>query len=192
MKRTMSKSDRIIDAAVKVIAKNGYHGAKVTAIAKEAGVADGTIYLYFKNKEHLLISLFQAKMGSFIEYSEAQIAHHQSATQQLAGLIEAHLEQLSVDYDLAVVTQIELRQSNQEMRHNIAAVLKPYLHLIDRVIRNGMESGEFSNELDYRLARQMVFGTIDEVVTSWMASGFKYELLETRHGIHRMLIKGLS
>ncbi len=66
MKRTMSKSDRIIDAAVKVIAKNGYHGAKVTAIAKEAGVADGTIYLYFKNKEHLLISLFQAKMGSFI------------------------------------------------------------------------------------------------------------------------------
>ncbi|MCT4778803.1 MULTISPECIES: TetR/AcrR family transcriptional regulator [Exiguobacterium] len=192
MKRTMSKSDRIIDAAVKVIAKNGYHGAKVTAIAKEAGVADGTIYLYFKNKEHLLISLFQAKMGSFIEYSEAQIAHHQSATQQLAALIEAHLEQLSVDYDLAVVTQIELRQSNQEMRHNIATVLKPYLHLIDRVIRNGMESGEFSQTLDYRLGRQMVFGTIDEVVTSWMASGFKYDLLETRHGIHQMLIKGLS
>ena len=192
MKRTMSKSDRIIDAAVKVIAKNGYHGAKVTAIAKEAGVADGTIYLYFKNKEHLLISLFEAKMGSFIEYSEAQIAHHQSATEQLAGLIEAHLEQLSVDYDLAVVTQIELRQSNQEMRQKIAAVLKPYLHLIDRVIHNGIESGEFSTELDHRLARQMVFGTIDEVVTSWMASGFKYDLLETRHGVHRMLIKGLS
>lgn len=192
MKRSISKSDRIIDAAVKVIAEHGYHGARVTAIAKEAGVADGTIYLYFKNKEHLLISLFEAKMGSFIEYSEGQIAKEEKATSQLEALIESHLEQLSADYDLAVVTQIELRQSNQEMRLKIAGVLKPYLRLIDRVILHGMESGEFAKDLDHRLARQMVFGTIDEVVTSWMASGFKYDLMDTKAGIHRMLVKGLS
>jgi len=192
MKRSISKSDRIIDAAVKVIAEHGYHGARVTAIAKEAGVADGTIYLYFKNKEHLLISLFEAKMGSFIEYSEVQIAKEEKATSQLEALIESHLEQLSADYDLAVVTQIELRQSNQEMRLNIAGVLKPYLRLIDRVILHGVKSGEFAQDLDHRLARQMVFGTIDEVVTSWMASGFKYDLMDTKAGIHRMLVKGLS
>ncbi|WP_114569968.1 TetR/AcrR family transcriptional regulator [Exiguobacterium flavidum] len=192
MKRSISKSDRIIDAAVKVIAEHGYHGARVTAIAKEAGVADGTIYLYFKNKEHLLISLFEAKMGSFIEYSEAQIAKEEKATSQLEALIESHLEQLSADYDLAVVTQIELRQSNQEMRLKIAGVLKPYLRLIDRVILHGMKAGEFAQDLDHRLARQMVFGTIDEVVTSWMASGFKYDLMDTKAGIHRMLVKGLS
>lgn len=192
MKKNMSKSDRIIDAAVKVIANHGYHGAKVTAIAKEAGVADGTIYLYFKNKEHLLVELFATKMGAFIDYSKQQIALSSSAGEQLHALIEAHLEQLSADYDLAVVTQIELRQSNLELRRQIGEVLKPYLNVIDELVRHGIDTGEFAADLDYRLARQMIFGTIDEIVTSWMASGFKYDLMTTLPKVHRMLLKGLT
>ena len=192
MTKNGSKSDRIIDAAVKVIAHHGYHGAKVTAIAKEAGVADGTIYLYFKNKEHLLIELFQTKMGLFIDYSKQQIEQETAAGDKLYRLIESHLKQLSADYDLAVVTQIELRQSNLALRQKISEVLKPYLNLIDAVVKHGMETGEFDSGLDYRLARQMIFGTIDEVVTSWMASGFKYDLLATLPNVHHMLKKGLA
>lgn len=192
MTKNGSKSDRIIDAAVKVIAHHGYHGAKVTAIAKEAGVADGTIYLYFKNKEHLLIELFQTKMGLFIDYSKQQIEQETAAGDKLYRLIESHLKQLSADYDLAVVTQIELRQSNLALRQKISEVLKPYLNLIDAVVKHGMETGEFDSGLDYRLARQMIFGTIDEVVTSWMASGFKYDLMSTLPNVHHMLKKGLA
>ena len=192
MTKNGSKSDRIIDAAVKVIAHHGYHGAKVTAIAKEAGVADGTIYLYFKNKEHLLIELFQTKMGLFIDYSKQQIVQETAAGDKLYRLIESHLKQLSADYDLAVVTQIELRQSNLALRQKISEVLKPYLNLIDAVVKHGMETGEFDSGLDYRLARQMIFGTIDEVVTSWMASGFKYDLMTTLPNVHHMLKKGLA
>lgn len=192
MTKNGSKSDRIIDAAVKVIAHHGYHGAKVTAIAKEAGVADGTIYLYFKNKEHLLIELFQTKMGLFIDYSKQQIEQETAAGDKLYRLIESHLKQLSADYDLAVVTQIELRQSNLALRQKISEVLKPYLNLIDAVVKHGMETGEFDSGLDYRLARQMIFGTIDEVVTSWMASGFKYDLMSTLPTVHHMLKKGLA
>ena len=192
MTKNGSKSDRIIDAAVKVIANHGYHGAKVTVIAKEAGVADGTIYLYFKNKEHLLIELFQTKMGLFIDYSKQQIEQETTAGDKLYQLIESHLKQLSADYDLAVVTQIELRQSNLALRQKIGEVLKPYLNLIDAVVKHGMETGEFDRDLDYRLARQMIFGTIDEVVTSWMASGFKYDLMSTLPKVHHMLKKGLA
>ncbi|WP_215191912.1 TetR/AcrR family transcriptional regulator [Exiguobacterium sp. s7] len=192
MTKNGSKSDRIIDAAVKVIADHGYHGAKVTAIAKEAGVADGTIYLYFKNKEHLLIELFQTKMGLFIDYSKQQIERETTAGDKLYQLIESHLKQLSADYDLAVVTQIELRQSNLALRQKISEVLKPYLNLIDAVVQHGVDTGEFDQELDYRLARQMIFGTIDEVVTSWMASGFKYDLMSTLPKVHHMLKKGLA
>lgn len=192
MTKNGSKSDRIIDAAVKVIANHGYHGAKVTVIAKEAGVADGTIYLYFKNKEHLLIELFQTKMGMFIDYSKQQIEQETTAGDKLYQLIESHLKQLSADYDLAVVTQIELRQSNLALRQKIGEVLKPYLNLIDAVVKHGMETGEFDRDLDYRLARQMIFGTIDEVVTSWMASGFKYDLMSTLPKVHHMLKKGLA
>ncbi len=92
MTKNGSKSDRIIDAAVKVIADHGYHGAKVTAIAKEAGVADGTIYLYFKNKEHLLIELFQTKMGLFIDYSKQQIERETTAGDKLYQLIRVAFE----------------------------------------------------------------------------------------------------
>ena len=107
-------------------------------------------------------------------------------------LIESHLKQLSADYDLAVVTQIELRQSNVVLRQKIGEVLKPYLNLIDSVVKHGIETGEFDKDLDYRLARQMIFGTIDEVVTSWMASGFKYDLMSTLPNVHHMLKKGLT
>ena len=71
-------------------------------------------------------------------------------------------------------------------------VLKPYLNLIDAVVQHGIDTGEFDRELDYRLARQMIFGTIDEVVTSWMASGFKYDLMSTLPKVHHMLKKGLA
>lgn len=82
---------QIIDAAVVVIAENGYHQSQVSKIAKQAGVADGTIYLYFKNKEDILISLFKEKMGQFIERMETDIQKKPSAKEKLLLLIEEHL-----------------------------------------------------------------------------------------------------
>src|SRR4051794_14081424 len=74
LKKNKPKYMQIIDAAVVVIAEHGYHQAQVSKIAKQAGVADGTIYLYFKNKEDILISLFEEKMGTYIEKIEAMMA----------------------------------------------------------------------------------------------------------------------
>ena len=107
---------QIIDAAVVVIAENGYHQSQVSKIAKQAGVADGTIYLYFKNKEDILISLFKEKMGQFIERMENDIQKKPSAKEKLLLLIREHFRLLSQDHHLALVTQLELRQSNLELR----------------------------------------------------------------------------
>lgn len=73
MKKEKPKYNQILDAAVEVIAENGFHRSQVSKIAKKAGVADGTIYLYFKNKEDLLVSLFQNKMGNFTSESGRQL-----------------------------------------------------------------------------------------------------------------------
>ncbi|MBT2754515.1 TetR/AcrR family transcriptional regulator [Mesobacillus foraminis] len=190
MKRNKPKFRQIIDAAVVVIAENGYHQAQVSKIAKQAGVADGTIYLYFKNKEDILISLFQEKMGVFIEIIEEKIEGKDSAAEKLLMLVENHFKLLSEDHHLAIVTQLELRQSNKELRLKINEVLKGYLMLIDRILIEGIEKGEFSGSLDIRLARQMIFGTIDETVTSWVMNDLKFDLPSQAEKVHRLLICG--
>ncbi|MED4203131.1 TetR/AcrR family transcriptional regulator [Neobacillus mesonae] len=192
MKKSKPKYMQIIDAAVIAIAENGYHQAQVSKIAKQAGVADGTIYLYFKNKEDILISLFEEKMGSFIEEIDNLIAGKQTATEKLLMMVETHFELLSRDHHLAIVTQLELRQSNKELRLKINEVLKGYLKVIDKILIEGKENGEFSSTLDVRLARQMVFGTIDETVTSWVMNEEKYDLKALASPVHQLLINGFG
>ncbi|MDX8359357.1 MULTISPECIES: TetR/AcrR family transcriptional regulator [Bacillaceae] len=190
MKRNKPKYKKIIDAAVIVIAENGYHQAQVSKIAKQAGVADGTIYLYFKNKEDILISLFQEKMGSFIEKISEEIAGMESAKEKLLLLIEKHFKLLSDDHHLAIVTQLELRQSNKELRVKINDVLKGYLKVLDHIILAGIDRGEFRKNLDIRLARQMIFGTIDETVTSWVMNDQKYDLVTLAYPLHHLVVSG--
>src|SRR5699024_11862664 len=108
----------------------------LSKIAKQADVADGTIYLYFKNKEDNLISVLKEKMGSFIKYIDYKIKVEVTAEKQLLALIETHFSQLSENKYLAIVTQLELRQSKPKLREEINNVLKDYLDIIDFVIQN--------------------------------------------------------
>ncbi|NGQ94419.1 TetR/AcrR family transcriptional regulator [Brevibacillus sp. SYP-B805] len=190
-KKTGEKYQAIIDAAVAVIAKHGYHNAQVSRIAKEAKVADGTIYLYFENKDDILISLFNEKMGQFIETCRGRIAEAKTIEEKLYVLVHAHLSQLAKDPNMAKVTQIELRQSNPEVSKGIGAVLKQYFNLIDDVIRTGIEQGTFRPETDVRMARMMIFGTLDEATTSWVMKQCKYDLVSLVDPIHNLFLYGL-
>ncbi|WP_080874196.1 TetR/AcrR family transcriptional regulator [Oceanobacillus timonensis] len=192
MKNQKPKYHQIIEAAVKVIAENGYHGSQVSKIAKEANVADGTIYLYFKNKEHILVSLFEVKMGEFIDQIARAIEESDTASDQLYTLIKMHFRQLSSDYYLAIVTQLELRQSNISLRMQINQVLKPYLTVIDGIIQKGIKQQQFREDLNIPLVRQMIFGTLDEIVTNWVMKEQKYPLVDMAPEIHRMLVSALS
>ncbi|EMI12522.1 fatty acid metabolism regulator protein [Bacillus stratosphericus LAMA 585] len=191
LKQKRPKYMQIIDAAVVVIAENGYHQSQVSKIAKQAGVADGTIYLYFKNKEDILISLFKEKMGQFIERMENDIQKKPSAKEKLLLLIREHFRLLSQDHHLALVTQLELRQSNLELRQKINEVLKGYLNMLDSILTEGKKTGEFRQNLDVRLARQMVFGTIDETATTWVMNDQKYDLPALAESVHDLLLNGI-
>ncbi len=192
VRKDKPKYKQIIDAAVIVIAENGYHQAQVSKIAKQAGVADGTIYLYFKNKEDILISVFQEKMGVFVSKLEQIIARDLTASSKLGLMIESHFELLASDIHLAIVTQLELRQSNPELRTKINDVLREYLKLMDQILVKGMEDGEFDAKMDIRLARQMVFGTMDETITTWVMNDHKYDLIELAPKVHCLLLKGMQ
>jgi TetR/AcrR family transcriptional regulator, fatty acid metabolism regulator protein len=192
VKRDRPKYRQIIDAAVIVIAENGYHQAQVSKIAKEAGVADGTIYLYFKNKEDILISVFREKMAIFITNLQEVLDKDFDTSERLLKMIANHFRVLHEDRHLAIVTQLELRQSGKKLRLRINEVLKDYLDLLDVILVEGIKNGELSSTLDVRLGRQMVFGTIDETVTSWVMNNQKYDLMKLSPEVHRLLLNGMK
>lgn len=190
-KKTGEKYQAIIDAAVRVIAKHGYHNSQVSRIAKEAKVADGTIYLYFENKDDILISVFNEKIGQFIETCRERIAAAETVQDKLYILIQSHLSQLAQNPEFAIVTQIELRQSNEKISKGIGEVLKTYLTLIDGIIEQGIAEGVFREGVDVRMARKMIYGTMDETATSWVMKQCKYDLTSLVEPIHDLFLFGL-
>lgn len=191
MNKDRPKYRQIIDAAVVVIAENGYHASQVSKIAKQANVADGTIYLYFKNKEDILISVFKEKMGHFIEKIDQAISEQETVSDKLLTLIKMHYKQLSESPHLAIVTQLELRQSKPELRKEINNVLKSYLNVIDEIVQQGIEENEIRKDINPQLIRHMIFGTLDETVTTWLMKSQRYSLLDQVEEIHTLLTKGI-
>ncbi|KKM09247.1 hypothetical protein SY88_19655 [Clostridiales bacterium PH28_bin88] len=191
VKRTGEKYDAIIDAAVRVFAETGYHRAQVSRIAREAGVADGTVYLYFESKEDILISLFQTKMGEFIETIRSEIEGLEDVGEKLSRVVSGHFRQLGNHRELAMVTQIELRQADPGIAQGISQPMKQYFELIEDLVREGQVKGQVPADVDARLARKMIFGTMDEVVTSWVMSSRIYALEGLSEPVFRLLARGL-
>ncbi|MFD2333771.1 TetR/AcrR family transcriptional regulator [Cohnella sp. GCM10020058] len=187
----LHRFEGILDAAVKVFAEHGYHGSQISRIAKEAGVADGTIYLYFKNKEDILVSLFRERLGGLIGKFEASARDSKTAEEALRTICALHYAELERHPLLAHVTQIELRQSAIELRKEIGKTLKPYLRLIENVLLEGMTSGAFRAELDVKLSRQLIFGAMDEAVSSWLLSDRKYSLSAQVEGTVDFFLRAL-
>ncbi len=166
----------ILEGAMKVFAENGFHKSQVSRIAKEAGVADGTIYLYFKKKEDILTSLFQEKLGELVEKFNLAVRESTSPKDALRKICEIHFSELENNIHMAYLTQIELRQSDLELRKEIGLALKRYIILIENILEKGKNDGSFRSDLDVKLVRLLIFGGMDEVVTSWLISGQKYSL----------------
>lgn len=191
-KKTGDKYQAIIEAAVKIIAEYGYHSAQVSKIAREAGVADGTIYLYFKNKEDVLISLFRNKMGEFTSIVREELKDIKDPFEMLAKLIYIHFAKLQADRNLASVLQIQLRQSEHSIRKGISEIIRGYYSIIEELVSYGIERGSFSPEINPRVARKIIFGSLDEVTTCWVLSSKKYLLTTMTVPVYNILAQGLS
>ena len=174
--KNSDKHPRILDAAVKVFARKGFFQARVAEIAREAEVADGTIYLYFKNKDDLLISIFEEKMRQVIASFRSAIARETDARARLRCLIRMHLEGFQAYPELAAVLQVELRQSSRFMREYEKVELRQYFDLIGDIVVQGQGEGLFRQDLPLSLVKRMIFGTLDEVVSTWVMAGSSYDL----------------
>jgi TetR/AcrR family fatty acid metabolism transcriptional regulator len=170
------KREAILRAAIKVFAGKGFFNSKVADIASEAGIADGTVYLYFKSKEEILHSVFDRAMGEFISEGKREIAGIDEADLRLRRIAELHLERLGADRDLAIVFQVELRGSTKFMEEFSAAGFAEYLGIIHQTIEDGQRDGTFRPDLNATVCSKILYGALDEMVTNWILSKKSYPL----------------
>lgn len=176
-RRSRDKHPAILRAAIKVFGRNGFFNSKVADVAREAGVADGTVYLYFKNKEDILISIFTHIMDEAISEGRKALAGIRDPREKLRRVAYMHLERLGKDRDLAVVFQVELRQSTKFMEQFSAAQVKKYLEIIRDILLEGQQKGLFRQNFDPGLAAMLFFGVLDEMATNWILSRRRYRLV---------------
>lgn len=170
------KREAILRAAIKVFARNGYFNSKVSDIAGEAGIADGTVYLYFKSKEEVLHSVFDRAMEEFISEGKKEIAEIEDVVEKLRKIARLHLQKLSADRDLAIVFQVELRGSTKFMEEFSASGFAKYLDIIRQTIVEGQKQGVFRKDLNATICSKIFYGALDEMVTNWILSKKDYAL----------------
>jgi len=188
----VDKRDAILRAAVKVFARNGYFQSQVADVARVAGVAAGTVYLYFRSKDDLLVSIFERTMRDAIDEGKAALAGVPDPAERLRHIARLHLERVGRDRDLAVVVQVELRQSIKFMERFSSTHLQDYLTLIRRTIAEGQETGAFRRDVNANTAAKVFFGALDEMATNWMLSRRKYALAGDADAVVDLLIGGLG
>jgi TetR/AcrR family fatty acid metabolism transcriptional regulator len=185
------KREAILRAATKVFARSGYFNSKVADVAKVAGVADGTVYLYFKSKEDILRSIFDRGVGEVLSEARARIAAVADPRERLREIARLHLERLGANRELAIVFQVELRGSTKFMEEFSAAGLAEYLRLIRETFEQGQRAGVFRASLNPKLVAKVIFGALDEMATNWILSQRRYKLAPLADTVLDIILDGV-
>lgn len=161
------KRERILAAAISVFAQKGFYATRVSEIAKAAGVADGTIYLYFQNKEDVLVSIFRDRIGQLIEVLKREIAKAGTVEEKIRRIVELQLGLLEGQRDLAEVVTVNLRQSSSLLKQYAVPLFKEYLDVIAGVIAEGQKDGTLRADLNPKIAARALWGGLDGIALTW-------------------------
>jgi TetR/AcrR family transcriptional regulator, fatty acid metabolism regulator protein len=188
----IDKRGAILRAATHVFARKGYFNSKVSDIAGEAGIADGTVYLYFKSKDEILHSIFDRAMVEFIAEGRRELENIVDPVAKLQRIAQLHLEKLGADREMAVVFQVELRGSTKFMQEFSAAGFAEYLDIIRSTISEGQEAGIFRTDMKPIVCAKILYGALDEMVTNWILSKKTYPLAPMADEVLKIFFGGVS
>jgi len=190
--RDPEKPQQIIEAAVRVFARRGYYNSRVSDIAREAGIAAGTIYLYFKTKDDILVTLFRNKMAEFVDALRKAIANEPDAASKVRRLVWLHFSRLEEDPELAEVLQVELRQGQKFFRGASGQEIGAYFALIASALGEGVSEGCFRSDVSIKVATKMLFGAMDQMATSWVLGKRGYRLVDTADAVADIFLQGVA
>jgi TetR/AcrR family transcriptional regulator, fatty acid metabolism regulator protein len=188
----LEKRDAILRAATQVFARRGYFQSQVADVARAAGVAAGTVYLYFRSKDDLLVSIFERTMKETLAEGRAAIAAVGDPRERLRRIARLHLERMGRDRDLAVVFQVELRQSTKFMERFSSTYLRDYLGIIRDTISEGQAAGTFRATVNPTVAAKALFGALDEMATNWILTTRPYALADQADEVIDLFLNGVT
>lgn len=177
---------------MKVFARQGFHQSTVAQIAKEAGVADGTIYLYFKNKNDILVNFFSYKTKLVFDRFREEVDKADNSFDKLRNLIRRHLAEFQRDRDMAVVYQVETHQNSRLVEEQIRQMSKMYHDIISEIVEIGQEEGNIRKDLYVGLVKRFVLGGVDEVINTWIHSEGTYDLVSMADPLVDLFIRGIG
>lgn len=186
------KYHQILEAAVKVFARQGFYQSTVAQIAKEAGVADGTIYLYFKNKDDILVQFFSYRTKQVFESFRGEVDRAEASSDKLRNLVRRHLAEFQRDRDGAVVYQVETHQNSRLAEAQIREMSQMYRDLISEIVEQGQQEGTIRKDLYVGLVKRFVIGAVDEVINTWLHSNEEYDLVSMADPLVELFIKGIG
>jgi TetR/AcrR family fatty acid metabolism transcriptional regulator len=192
---TKDKNDkyhRILEAAVKIFARQGFRQSTVAQIAREAGVADGTIYLYFKNKDDILVQHFRFKIQQVFDRFREEVNRAETSVDKLRNLVRVHLAEFQRDPDMAVVYRVETHQNQRLAEEQIRAMSKMYLDIIAEIVEQGQQEGFIRRDLYLGLVKRFILGAVDEVIGTWLHSGGTYDLVSMADPLVDLFFRGIG
>ncbi len=190
--KSADKHNKIIRAATKVFAKKGFFNARISDIAKEAKVADGTIYLYFNNKFDILLTVFEQEIGKLVDQVKVLLAEEDDPRRMLEIFIAKHLQEMKKNKNLAEVIQIELRQTNKLVRDYRNNRFSEYINIISTIIKQGQSENVFRQDILPGIAKRAIFGALDEIARIWnLDLVSEYSMDETVQQVINIFLLGI-
>ncbi len=175
-----------------MFAKQGFHQATISQIAEQAGVADGTIYLYFKNKDDILVQFFNYKTKQVFGRFREVVDKAENAKEKFLNLIRRHLEEFMRDRDMALVYQAETRKNSRLVENQINEMAKTYLDIVSEIVEQGQEEGSIRKDLYMSLVKRFILGAVEEVINTWLRSGAKYDLVSMADPLVDLFMRGIG
>jgi TetR/AcrR family fatty acid metabolism transcriptional regulator len=191
-KEKNNKYHLILEAAVKVFSRQGFYQSTVAQIAREAGVADGTIYLYFKNKDDILVQFFSYRTKQVFERFRAEVNKSDNSLDKLRNLIRRHLTEFQRDRDMAVVYQVETHQNSRLAEDQIREMSQMYQDLVSEIVETGQQEDSIRKDLYVGLVKRFILGAVDEVINTWLHSDKNYDLVSMADPLVDLFVRGIG
>ncbi|MCF8029688.1 MAG: TetR family transcriptional regulator [Desulfohalobiaceae bacterium] len=187
-----AKYEQILEAAIRVFARQGYHNSTISQVAREAGVGDGTIYLYFKNKDDILDNFFSYKTTQIFSQFKEEVDTCHNALEKLERLVASHLTEFEQNRDLAVVYEVETRMRRHLSDEKIKEMSRMYFDLVAEIVEQGRQEGTIRQNIPVHLVKQYLIGAVDEVITTWLYSSKDYRLVSQAEPLVDLFINGIG
>jgi TetR/AcrR family transcriptional regulator, fatty acid metabolism regulator protein len=192
MKRNSDKYHQILTAAIKVFAERGFAQSTISQIAQEAGVADGTIYLYFKNKDDILVQFYERMTDHVSSCFWEAVEEGQTALQKLQNLVRAHLEVFQSQPNGAIVYQSETHLQWRLVQEPTRQMSRMYREVISKLVALGQKEGTIRTDIYVGLVKRLINGAVEEVINTWIHTGMDHDLASMAEPLVDLFLRGIG